>query len=177
MSRRVRYNVAASLDGYIAGPGGEYDWIVHDGAIDFKALFAQFDALVMGRRTYDIVLAQPGGTGMLKGFEVVVFSRTLPASADGHIRITSDAPVATVRAMQAAAGKDIWLFGGGQLFRTLVDANLVDTVEVAVMPVLLGRGIPLLPGSTRNVPLSLTTSRTMDSGIVMLTYAVQRGAS
>ena len=74
--RRLRYNVAMSLDGYIAGPGGEYDWIVMDATIDFQALFDQFDTLVMGRKTFDAVAGQDDG-GLMRGKQIVVFSRTL----------------------------------------------------------------------------------------------------
>ena len=77
MSRRLRYQVAVSLDGFIAGPNGEYDWIVMDPAIDFSALFSEFDTAVMGRKTYEVLTAR-GGHGALPGLDVVVFSRTLP---------------------------------------------------------------------------------------------------
>src|SRR3954471_14002910 len=75
-ARRVRYGVAMSLDGYIAGPNGEFDWIVTDPAIDFAALYREFDAAVMGRKTFETVLQQ-GGSGAMPGMDVVVFSRTL----------------------------------------------------------------------------------------------------
>jgi dihydrofolate reductase len=79
MSRRLRYQVAASLDGFIAGPDGDYDWIVMDPAIDFGALYAEFDTAVMGRKTYEVQTAQ-GGHGAMPGMEVIVFSRTLVAT-------------------------------------------------------------------------------------------------
>ena len=66
MPRRLRYQVAVSLDGFIAGPNGEYDWIVMDPSIDFGALFKQFDTLVMGRKTYEPLVAQ-GGHGAQAG--------------------------------------------------------------------------------------------------------------
>ncbi len=68
---------------------------------------------------------------------------------------------------------DIWLFGGGLLFRNLLDAALVDTVEVAIVPVLLGNGIPLLPPPARRATLSLTGHRVYKSGIVSLAYDVK----
>ena len=63
MSRRLRYQVAVSLDGFIAGPNGEYDWIVMDPSIDFAALFKEFDTAVMGRKTYEVLTAQVGPSG------------------------------------------------------------------------------------------------------------------
>jgi dihydrofolate reductase len=174
--RRLRYQVAASLDGFIAGPHGEYDWIVMDPAIDFKALYNEFDTALMGRKTYEMMTAQ-GGTGAMPGLDVIVFSQTLPPSGFPGVRIVNHDPAETVAALKAKPGRDIWLFGGGVLFRTLLDAGLVDTVEVAVMPVLLGNGIPVLPPGA-SAKLALTDQKILSkSGIVVLAFSVPGGAS
>ena len=170
--RRLRYQVAASLDGYIAGPNGEYDWIVEDPDIDFAGIFAQFDTAVMGRKTFQTTLQQ-GGTGALPGLDVVVFSTTLRQADYPEVAIVNGDPAARVRELKAKPGKDIWLFGGGELFRTLLDAGLVDTVEPAVVPVLLGGGIPMLPPRADRARLTLSEHRLYPkSGIVLLQYAV-----
>ena len=172
MSRRLRYQVAATLDGFIADPNGGYDWIVGDPAIDFEALYAEFDTVVMGRKTYELVASQEGGDAM-PGMEVIAFSRTLRPTTHRGVRVTDEDPVAVVKALKSKKGRDIWLFGGGALFRTLLDAHLVDTVEIAVMPVMLGVGIPLLPpgGSVR---LVLADQKTLPrSGVMMLAYSVE----
>src|SRR5262249_54438911 len=140
--RRIRYGVAASLDGYIAGPKGQADWIIMDPGIDFAAIWAQFDTLLMGRRTFE---AMQGGPSMGQGIETFVFSRTLRQRDYPNVTIVSKKWKEKVSALRAKPGKDIWLFGGGLLFRSLAAAGLVDAVEVAVIPVLLGKGIPLLP--------------------------------
>ncbi len=172
--RRLRYQVATSLDGYIAGPHGEFDWIVMDPDIDFTALFAQFDTAVMGRKTF-LATLQQGGSGTMPGLDVVVFSRTLrPAEYPAVSIVTSD-PAESVRSLKARPGKDIWLFGGGELFRTLLEAGLVDTVEPAVVPVLLGDGIPMLPSPASRITLALSRHRLYPkSGIVLLEYTVSR---
>ena len=174
MSRRLRYHVAVSLDGFIAGPSGEYDWIVADPSIDFAALFKEFDTAVMGPKTYEVLTAQ-GGHGTMPGLDVVVFSRTLPAAAYPGVRIFNDNPREIVAALKAKPGGDIWLFGGGVLFRSLLEAGLVDTVEVAVIPVLLGAGVPLLPPGA-STKLVLADQKTLPaSGIVALSYSVPGG--
>jgi dihydrofolate reductase len=174
MSKRLRYQVAVSLDGFIATPDGGYDWIVGDPAIDFKALFSEFDTAVVGRKTYDLMVSQ-GQSGM-PGLDVVVFSRTLGPLERRGLRIVADDPGPVVAELKKRKGRDIWLFGGGELFRTLLDAGVVDTVELAVMPVLLGAGIPVLPaGASAKLVLS-EVKRLPKSGIVFLAYSVEGAA-
>jgi dihydrofolate reductase len=165
-----------SLDGFIADPKGGYDWIVPDPAIDFAALYREFDTAVMGRKTYEVITGQ-GSDGAIEGIDVVVFSQTLPAKSHPGVRIENDDPCEVVAALKARAGRDIWLFGGGALFRSLLDAGLVDTVEVAVMPVLLGTGVPLLPPGEAATSLVLADHKVLEkSGIVMLAYSVRGGS-
>jgi dihydrofolate reductase len=168
--RRVRYGVASSLDGYIADAKDGYDWIVADPDIDFAALGAQFDTLLMGRRTYEVAHG-----GIMPGMEVVVCSRTLRPAEYPGVRIIAEGVTDAVRELKKRAGKDIWLFGGGELFRSLLAADLVDTVEPAVIPVLLGGGVPLLPGPPLLRRLELKRHRLYEkSGIMQLEYDVVR---
>ena len=155
-ARRVCYQVASSLDGFIAAEDGSYDWIPMDPDIDFPAMFARFETLVMGRLTYEVLLAYEGGVNEqgVYGKPTIVFSRTLKPADHPNVRVTSDDPAAVVADLKQQPGGDIWIFGGGNLFRQLADANLVDSVEVAIVPVLLGSGIPLLPkGGRMNLSL------------------------
>src|SRR5690606_10682927 len=169
--RRIRYQVACSLDGYIAGPHGEFDWIPEDPAIDFEALFAQFDTLLMGRRTYE---AMRGSESWVRGKEVVVASRTLRPEEHPGVTVVAEDLAGAVNALRERPGKDIWLFGGGELFRGLLELGLVDTVEPAVVPILLGGGIPFLPAPAVRRRLALTGHRGYPSGIVLLEYEVLR---
>ena len=169
--RRIRYQVAMSLDGYIAGPQGEFDWIIADPEMDFGALFQQFDTLLVGRGTFEFMVKH--GQAAVPGMKIIVFSRTLRQSDFPEVTILAGKEKETVAALREKPGKDIWLFGGGLLFRSFLDAGLVDAVEVAVIPVLLGGGIPLLAAPAKRAKLKLTGHKVYGSGIVLLEYSVE----
>jgi dihydrofolate reductase len=171
--RRIRYCVAMSLDGYIAGPRGEADWIVSDPEIDFRALMAQFDTALIGRRSFEAMAGGKKKAGGMPGMKTLVFSRTLRQRDYPKVTIVAEDAAGTSAALRAGPGKDIWLFGGGSLFHSLLDAGLVDTVEVAVIPVLLGGGIPLLPPPAQRAGLRLTGHKVYKTGIVSLEYATK----
>ena len=171
--RNVCYSVAMSLDGYITGPKGEIDWIVMDPDIDFASLFARYDAVLVGRKSYEAARELGGGVGM-PGAEIYVFSSTWRQEDRADVTISGD-PVGTVRELKTRAGKDIWLFGGGELFRSLLEVGLVERVQVAVIPVLLGGGVPLLPGPASQARRGLTGHRVYEkTGTVLLDYNVVR---
>ena len=155
--RQLRNSVAASLDGCIAGPDGEFDWIPIDPDIDFEAMYRGYSGLVMGRKSYEVYVATGGAPGV--SLPVYVYSRTLPEGTREPITVARD-PVRHVRALKAAGdGNPLWLWGGGELFRELAQAGLVDGVDVAVIPVLLGGGIPLLPSPGPTLRLRLRSQR------------------
>lgn len=170
--RKIRYSVAMSLDGFIAGPNGEADWIVSDPDIDFAALFEQFDTFLVGRGTFEKMAG--AGSTQTPGIKTYVFSRTLRQQDHPAVTIVSENAHEFVAGLRAEPGKDIWLFGGGALFNSLLQHKLVDTVEVAIIPVLLGEGIPLLPPPTEQTKLKLTNHKIYKkTGIVSLQYAIE----
>ena len=170
--RRLRYVVAMSLDGFIAGPNGESDWMVADPAMDFAAMHAQFNTMLMGRQTFEVARVRAAQWPEM-GHRWIVVSRTLKPEEYPGITILSSGVVETISVLKKETGKDIWLCGGSVLLRAMLDARLVDTVEVAVMPVLLGSGVPLLMEG-RRTRLHLETCRPLASGILLLQYTVIR---
>ena len=173
--RNLVYHVAMSLDGYIAGPSGEFDWITPDPSFDFKALFSRFDTLLMGRKTYD-VMRTGGQSAKSMRKKVVVVSDTLNPADHPDVQILSGNIAESVARLKAQTGKDIWLFGGGVLFRAMIDAGLVDSVELAVLPVLLGSGLPVL-SEGRRCRLHLEQSESLPSGTLLLRYSVITAAA
>jgi dihydrofolate reductase len=171
--RPVRYNVAASLDGCIAGPNGEYDWIPIDPAIDFRALFAEVDTVLLGRHSYELVLRDPAPAAWPAGTRLIVFSTTLKQRDHADVTIVGTNAADFVSELRAEDGPgEIWLWGGGVLFASLLAAGQVDRVEVTVIPILLGGGIPLLPAGVSRAALELTDVRRYPSGQVALHYDV-----
>lgn len=169
--RRVRYQVACSLDGYIAGPDDDFSWITPEPTFDFDELYAQFDTLLMGRRTYEVVRA----TGEnFRGKQVLVASRTLAADHHAGIEVVHDGLEERIRELRSRSGGDIWLYGGGELFAQVLEWGLVDTVEPAIVPILLGGGVPLLPSPAVRQRLTLVRHRAYPSGIVLLEYEVRK---
>jgi dihydrofolate reductase len=173
--RRVRYGVGMSLDAFIADPKDGAGFLVQDPTYDFRPFFATVDAALLGRRTFEVMLR--GGYRSWPGLRTYVFSRTLSARDFPEVTLVAEDAAAAVAALRAADGKDIWLGGGGVLFRSLAEADLVDTVEVGISPVLIGQGVPLAPSLPRWLHLDLTEHRVYPTGLVTLSYAVRRAGA
>ena len=170
--RKVVYGGAMSLDGFIAGPNGEYDWIVMDPDIDFATHMARFDTFLIGRKTFEAMRRMADGAPPTPGIRNFVFSRTLRPEDCPQATLSDDAE-RVVGDLRTQPGKDIALFGGGELFRSLLAAGLVDEIGVAVIPVLLGGGVPLLPSPADRAKLRLKSHRVYEkTGTVGLEYDI-----
>jgi dihydrofolate reductase len=167
--RQVVYSVAMSLDGHIAASDGSYDWIPQEPDFDFGAQFDRFDAFIIGRKTFQSM----GERAHAIQHPTFVISRSLHSDDCAGANLSSDV-AATIRELKSLPGKDIWLFGGGELFRSMLELSLVDAVEVSIIPVLLGNGLPLLPSTETRTQLILTNvDRYEKSGMVRLSYIVR----
>jgi dihydrofolate reductase len=177
--RKVVYSLTNSLDNFIARADGAYDWILMDDEIrsEFPKLYASFDTVLIGRKTYDFALLQNPETGQeMNGYmnmKTYVFSHTIKESSSAGVKIVSDNAGEFVRSLKNESGKDIWLMGGGILAASLLRERLVDEIGVAIQPILLGSGIPLFPEIGLQVDLQLLECKTYKNGIVGLKYLVK----
>ncbi|MGR2751591.1 dihydrofolate reductase family protein [Agromyces arachidis] len=158
---RIQYYVASTLDGFIADEHDDLAWLLQFGMADFtdhyERFVAEVGALVLGATTYEWVLREGGGWpyGSLPTW--VLTHRDLPVPAGADIRFASGdiVPVADA-ASAAAAGRNVWLIGGGPVAARFLEAGRLDEILVTYMPVALGRGRPLLPVGAVTPPLRLT---------------------
>lgn len=177
--RKVLYHVGLSLDGCIASADGSFEWLnrttkeAEGTGEDFgmKELFARIDTVLMGRKTYELMLSfgQPGGYPNVKN---VVFSKTLPSSQEKNVEIVREDAATYVAALKQGPGKDIYLCGGGALARDLLSHGLVDQIEMGVVPVLVGGGIPCFPAGFPETDLKLLHSKQCAGGVMVLSYEV-----
>jgi dihydrofolate reductase len=171
--RRLILSLACSLDGYIAGADGSFDWIRMDAEDDGVAtLMASVDTALIGRRTYEMARAM--GQPFFRNMKNFVFSKTLEPGRQKEVEIVRDDPVEFARALKGKPGKDIWLFGGYGLTSTLL--REVDEVALAIQPILLGDGLPLFPKLRQRQGLELLECRAFANGVVRLRYAMSRAA-
>lgn len=170
---KLRYAVAMSLDGYIAGPGGETDWIINDPAIDFAEVWSQFDTLLMGRRTYDAARARLGAAAFTSHHTVVV-STTLRPEDNANITVLPELSPQSLQVLREGSSKDIWLMGGASLASSILELGELDSIDLNVIPVLLGAGLSLASNLRMPIALKLLSHTTYPSGIVSLLYAVGR---
>jgi dihydrofolate reductase len=176
--RKVTYGGAISLDGYLAGPNEEIDWLRYSDEVAeiMKESFRGVDTMLMGRKTFDFAQTMGGGPPM-KGVTTYVFSRTMtemPEGADGEL--ISEDVADFVRRIKSEKGGDILVMGGGELGTSLIDAGLVDEIGFSIQPVLLGGGIPAFRELSRRVELELVETRAIKPGCVLVRYAVTKGS-
>ena len=174
--RKLVLQLAISLDGFIEGPNGEFDWCFTDQDYGMTAFYDRIDSVFYGRKSYELQLAMADSmdTGAMPDYpkpKEYVFSTTLTELPPGVTLISGDVEK-KVRQIKYDDGKDIWLFGGASLTTALMNLGLVDEICLAVHPILLGKGKPLCSGLNTRIPLQLQDCKTYTSGLLMLTYSI-----
>jgi dihydrofolate reductase len=171
--RTVTYGAACSADGFIAAADGSYDWIRF--STDAESIMADYwqriDTLLMGRKTWDVAKAHKGG-GM-PGVHSYVFSRTLDGIKRKGVTLVKDDAAEFVRELKERPGKDICVFGGGELARSLFAGGVIDEVGFNLHPVILGSGVPLFVDPGRRIDLELKECRAIAKDCVYVVYAVK----
>lgn len=166
----IIYYVAASLDGYIADAEGGVDWLPQGESEDYG--YAEFyggvDALVMGRHTYDQVLGF--GVWPYDGKPTYVFTNRAPDENPHGVEFVGIEPAEFMRSIASRYSRTVWLVGGANLVERFRRDGLIDEYLIHVIPVALGRGIPLFGGDAPHTPVTLVESRPYDDGVVMLHY-------
>ena len=176
-ARKVIVHIAASVDGYIARPDGDIDWLTSrpapKGFYGMNAFMRTVDIHILGRKTYELSLRL--GAAFDGTHRTIVFSRNPPpADAPAGVEFVSEAVGLLVKRLREQPGKDIWLMGGGELIASFLDAGAIDEFVVSVVPTFIGDGIPLIARRHRHTLLDLRSVERFDDGLVQLHYGVQR---
>lgn len=169
--RKIILGLAVSLDGFIEGPNGEYDWCFTDQDYGMTEFYKRIDSLFIGRRSYELLLTL--GDDAMPGFPKLkeyVFSTTMKDAKPGVIIINDDIKK-NIEKIKHEPGKDIWLFGGASLTSSLLNLDLVDEMSLAIHPIILGSGKPLFSEIKNRIPLNLIDTKTYSSGLVNLVYS------
>ena len=170
--RKLVLQLAVSLDGFIEGPNGEYDWCFTDEDYGMTDFLDRVDSLFLGRKSYELTQSMgPDAMAPFAKLKTYVFSTTLTEVKRGEILIKENAEDAVQR-LKKEQGKDIWLFGGASLTASLMNAGLVDEISLAVHPIILGAGKPLFTNIKNRTALTLAHTKTYSSGLVALTYTL-----
>ncbi len=170
--RKVILGLAVSLDSFIEGPNGEYDWCFIDQDYGLSEFYKGVDSVFLGRKSYKMSygLEDGGGFGLPKMKEYV-FSNTLKEVKEGTTLVSGDIKGAVERIKQEE-GKDIWLFGGASLTTSLMNLGLIDEFWLSVHPIVLGEGKPLFQGIKDRIPLKLVDTKVYETGLVSLKYVL-----
>ncbi|RAJ31038.1 dihydrofolate reductase family protein [Pedobacter cryoconitis] len=175
--RKLILGLAITLDGYIEGPNGEYDWCFTDQDYGLNSFFERIDAIFIGRNSYEMA-QQHGGINIgeaipgMPALKEYVFSKTLTAVKEGAVLILGDS-IAEARRIKNQPGKDIWLFGGALLYNSLMKEGLVDELWLSVHPILLGDGKLLFREQESGIRLRLLESKTYETGLISIRYSVE----
>jgi len=166
--RKVKLFIASSLDGFIAGPGEDISWLFSYSDYGYKDFYNSIDTTLSGYNTYRLALSF--GSFPYPDKTNYVFSRLHQHSEESPVIIVATNPARFVRDLKEKSGKDIWLVGGGQLNTLLLNEDLIDEMVISIHPIILGKGIPLFGGNSKQSTLNMIRSESFESGLLQVTY-------
>lgn len=168
--RLVVLEMAITLDGYIARHDGSVDFLFmpRDKAESMREFSKTVDAVIMGRKTYEVAKAMGGGFG--GKIVYYVMSRSLPEGERESVIFTRESPGELIARLRRNHGKNLWLMGGGELIREFLRADLINEINLSIVPVLLGDGIRAFPSGFPQREFTMVESRTYSQGLVSLKY-------
>ena len=168
--RKVVLGLGISLDGYIARPDGSVDFLFMPKDYSMAPFFATVDTAIMGRKTLEAGLRMTGGKFDNYGIKCYVMSRSQPSGDRDGYEITNHSPDALIGELRKSPGKNIWMMGGGELARDFLKADLIDAMEIGMVPTLIGDGIPLFPAGFPQREFTLTENKAYSKGLLVLKY-------
>ncbi len=164
---KILLNLAVTLDGFIEGPNGEFDWCFTDQDYGMTAFLARCDAIIFGRKSYELLLQYE--TDPYPDKMKYVFSNTIASVAGKAVVVNGDIVEEIARIKQRTVG-DIWFFGGAALLEEFLKLDLIDEMHLSVHPLLLGSGKLLFPHLEDRKSVLLKGVETYSSGLVQLIY-------
>jgi dihydrofolate reductase len=170
--RKVLLGVAVSLDGFIEGPNGEYDWCFTDQDYGLNDFMKRIDGIFMGRKSYEVA-RKFEGQNPWKGVKTYVFSNTIKSDSK-EIEIVGGDTAKKISEIKNSKGKDLWLFGGADLTTQFINQKLVDEFWLSIHPILLGAGKPLFQNLNDRKNLELIEHKVYSTGLVSLLYKMKK---
>jgi dihydrofolate reductase len=180
--RKIVVYIAASADGYIARPDGDVEWLNRRPRnVDYgmKKFYPTIDTILWGRKTYDWLIDYYKKRGKTTGLfdtkvDNYVFSRKPPKRPAAGAQFVSEPIKAFARRLRATPGKHIWMMGGAGLIASFLDAGEIDEFDIHMMPVFIGKGIPLVAPRHRDIELRTRASKKYPDGVIRIRYEVLR---
>jgi dihydrofolate reductase len=178
-TRQIIVYIATSADGYIARPNGDVEWLnrlPRKSDYGMRAFYSSIDTILFGRKTYDWALAyqRKHRTPSIfdKNVANYIFSRKPPMKVAPGVEFVTEPVKTFARQLRKKPGKHIWMMGGGEIIASFLDAGEIDQFDIHVIPVFIGKGIPLIAPRHRDIPLRLRSVKRYPDGVVRLRYEI-----
>lgn len=170
--RKIILFIASSLDGYLAGSNDDLSWLCHDQDYGCSKFLERIDTILMGRRSWDVISSF--GPWSYPTMSTYIFCHNEQQVDQENVQVINEDPIPFTKKELQGEGKDMWLFGGGQLINSFLQADLVDEINISIHPILLGQGIALFPPIFPTRQFKTVSTEQYPSGVVQITLQRQR---